>query len=331
METLGKTGTAGRNSNAEIINLLMLLVSFALACILPFDVFLFSYAVLGPLHYLTELQWLNSKNFFLQKPQALTFVALSAVLTLLLFAGYLNLVLFRTDIFSGAVLSVFFIFCTYLVVMSRSAWVRSVFILLAVIIASLYFVRPDLIILLGLFIPTLIHVYIFTALFMVSGYYRSPDIYSLVAIVLLLSVPFLIYFLPVESLVSAGRSSEKIFNATGFRLINSQLVFLFKGNVNDAVTVLKVQVFIAFAYTYHYLNWFAKTSVIGWARALGPKKIILVSAIWILSIALYLYNYQTGLTVLFVLSMLHVLAEFPLNALSVRTVFQKMISKNDKT
>lgn len=327
MGTAGKTGAAGRIGNIEIINLLMLLLSFAVACILPFDVFLFSYAVLGPLHYLTELHWLRQKHFFLQKPQAGMFMISAVVLTILLFTGYLNLTLFRTDIFSGAVLSVFFMSCLYLVMISKAVWVKSVFILLALLVAALYFVKPDVIILLGLFVPTLIHVYIFTALFMLSGYYRSPDVYGLVTIVLLLSVPFLIYFLPVESPALSGSSSEKVFNTTGFRLVNSQLVFLFKGNIPDAVMVLKVQIFIAFAYTYHYLNWFVKTSVIGWAKALGPKKTVLVSAIWILSIALYLYNYQTGLTVLFVLSMLHVLAEFPLNALSVRTVFQKMISK----
>lgn len=93
---------------------------------------------------------------------------------------------------------------------------------------------------------------------MVSGYYKLPDVYSLITIVLLLSVPFLIYILPVEFSVSAGRSSERIFTSTGFRLINSQLVFLFKANINYALMVLKVQIFIAFAYTYHYLSWFER-------------------------------------------------------------------------
>ncbi|RMZ59526.1 hypothetical protein D1632_07790 [Chryseobacterium nematophagum] len=78
---------------------------------------------------------------------------------------------------------------------------------------------------------------------------------------------------------------------------------------------------------YWFLNWFSKTSVIGWSRSLEVKKMILVVGIWILSIALYRYNYQTGLMVLFVLSMMHVLAEFPLNALSIKMIFQKIIKK----
>ena len=38
--------------------------SLVIAFSLPFWLFLFSYAVLGPLHYLTEISWLRKKNFF---------------------------------------------------------------------------------------------------------------------------------------------------------------------------------------------------------------------------------------------------------------------------
>ena len=70
--------------------------------------------------------------------------------------------------------------------------------------------------------------------------------------------------------------------------------------------------FIAFAYTYHYLNWFSKTKVIGWHRV--PKaRFVAVIVIWLMSIALYLYDYQLGFRWLFLLSFAHVLLEFPLN------------------
>ena len=48
----------------DVLNLGLMLVALALAFILPFWLFLFSYAVLGPLHYLTEIGWLNKKQFF---------------------------------------------------------------------------------------------------------------------------------------------------------------------------------------------------------------------------------------------------------------------------
>ena len=140
-------------------------------------------------------------------------------------------------------------------------------------------------------------------------------------------VPLLIYFFPLENLIESHLNSKKIYNSTGFRIINKWMVLIFGKNTDANTIILKAQIFIAFAYTYHYLNWFSKTSIIGWAKTLRLKKMILVLGIWVLSIALYLYNYQIGLMVLFFLSMIHVLAEFPLNVLSIKTIFQKLITK----
>jgi hypothetical protein len=73
---------------------------------------------------------------------------------------------------------------------------------------------------------------------------------------------------------------------------------------------------IAFAYTYHYLNWFSKTSVIQWHKV--PKwRFAVVILFWIISILLYMYNYVVGFMWLFFLSYLHVLLEFPLNYTSI--------------
>jgi len=73
--------------------------------------------------------------------------------------------------------------------------------------------------------------------------------------------------------------------------------------------------FIAFAYTYHYLNWFSKTSVIKWH--LVPKRVLIATiSLWLLSIAIYAYDYTLGMNVLFFLSFLHVFLEFPLNVVS---------------
>jgi hypothetical protein len=69
---------------------------------------------------------------------------------------------------------------------------------------------------------------------------------------------------------------------------------------------------IAYAYTYHYLNWFSKTSVIKWHEV--PRiRLAIAVAIWIASLGVYAWDYLVGLNVLFFLSMLHVFLEFPLN------------------
>jgi hypothetical protein len=76
---------------------------------------------------------------------------------------------------------------------------------------------------------------------------------------------------------------------------------------------------IAFAYTYHYLNWFSKTSVIKW-YAVPKKWLISIVLIWVFSVALYAYDYVTGLKALLFLSMLHVFLEFPLNFRSFQII-----------
>ncbi len=47
------------------INIGLIIVSLTAAFLLPFQLFLFSYAVLGPLHYLTEIAWLKKHQYFL--------------------------------------------------------------------------------------------------------------------------------------------------------------------------------------------------------------------------------------------------------------------------
>lgn len=74
--------------------------------------------------------------------------------------------------------------------------------------------------------------------------------------------------------------------------------------------------FIAFAYLYHYLNWFSKTEIIRWHKV--PKvRFILVMVVWIASSVFYTYDYSLGLSLLFFLSFSHVLLEFPLNIVSI--------------
>jgi hypothetical protein len=70
--------------------------------------------------------------------------------------------------------------------------------------------------------------------------------------------------------------------------------------------------FIAFAYTYHYLNWFSKTSIFRWHEA-AKRQAVWIAALWLVALALYLYDYAIGMTFLYSLSILHVMLEFPLN------------------
>src|SRR6185503_2075930 len=46
------------------LNIALMIISCVLAFRFPFELFLISYAVLGPLHYLTEISWLNDRKYF---------------------------------------------------------------------------------------------------------------------------------------------------------------------------------------------------------------------------------------------------------------------------
>jgi hypothetical protein len=83
--------------------------------------------------------------------------------------------------------------------------------------------------------------------------------------------------------------------------------------------------FIAFAYLYHYLNWFSKTEVIRWHKV--PKvRFILVVVLWLAAAIFYSIDYKLGLSVLFFLSFTHVLLEFPLNFISIAGIGTESLS-----
>src|SRR3954471_24952807 len=68
------------------LNIGLMFFSLIAAYILPFEVFLFSYAVLGPLHYLTEISWLEKKNYFIKsKKDIWLFILLVIFITIGMF------------------------------------------------------------------------------------------------------------------------------------------------------------------------------------------------------------------------------------------------------
>ncbi len=84
---------------------------------------------------------------------------------------------------------------------------------------------------------------------------------------------------------------------------------------NSTVGIMLMR-FIAFAYLYHYLNWFSKTEVIRWHQV--PKlRFAAVILLWVVASVFYTYDYSLGLSLLFFLSFSHVLLEFPLNIISI--------------
>ena len=135
------------------------------------------------------------------------------------------------------------------------------------------------------------------------------------------------------SIVHAGNFIQD--NLANFEIINKSLIMIFGldnsvTNFQSALQINKtvlysspgaimVARFIAFAYTYHYLNWFSKTSLIKW-HEISKARMAVILFLWIASVVLYLINYQLGFKLLFLLSIMHVLLEFPLNIVTLKGI-----------
>ena len=59
----------------EVLNLGLMLVSLLVAFVFPFHLFLLTYAVLGPIHYITEIHWLNERNYFIKDKKWMWYLA----------------------------------------------------------------------------------------------------------------------------------------------------------------------------------------------------------------------------------------------------------------
>lgn len=330
------------------LNIALIIVSLIIAIYLPFELFLFAYAVLGPLHYLTEIRWLHEKKFFLRQQKYIWFFIIASV--------YMSLHTILALPYTKAVISeesladierffqrtnfplpfIMFLFAHIHPYCSKVSY--TILALIVCIVSSVLFTYyvPSVIIFMGMLLPTILHVYLFTLLFMIFGMKKTEKTPGLIAIVLMCCIPLFLYIIPISP-KNYILSSEIIttYLQTNFPYVNAHVAALMGEELRDTTMLLysplgiKIQIFIAFAYTYHYLNWFSKTSIIGWSKSLTRSSALWIVSMWLCSIALYWYDYKTGLTTLFFLSYLHVFVELPLNAKSIEhSIASLFLSRN---
>jgi hypothetical protein len=386
-----------KDEKINYLNIGLMILSAAFSFVLPFETFLIAYAFLGPLHYLTEISWLHDRQYFSKGKY--DFLVLLIIGILLSIAAFSQDFQFHTEIYDFFAkanlfdkLLVLGLFSAVLFVFVKNIWIK----LAAILILYVYisgWLSPEatqgkpstMIFALTSLLPTLIHVYLFTGLFMLFGALKSRSKTGLLSIGFFILVPILlVFFLPVNSekgnLTEYGKTAyyadgNGFFNTSislmrqfelAPQMTNNDYINLFvkdslekkelnarwknsmdkefiiqnkehpyyknsisladakegepKDNWWDLVFFSSVGImlmrFIAFAYLYHYLNWFSKTEIIGWHKV--PKvRFIAVITLWLLACGVYLYDYSMGLSFLFFLSFTHVLLEFPLNITSI--------------
>ncbi len=326
----------------DVVNIGFIILSFILAFRLPFELFIFSYVVLGPLHYLTELNWLNKRNFFVADRTWVwlfiflcLLISLPAILSLPLFnfikaESKANNFLSFLNLSYSKIILFMFLFAIGLVYINKRKYLLLYFLACIIVAFILKKYISFYVIVAGIFLPTIIHVYLFTLLFMIQGALHTKSWQGITGIILLILSPIIIFnsnINPSDYLVSDYAKASYL--TSKISILNSYIARLLHLSSNDkfylfSANGIKVQIFIAFCYTYHYLNWFSKTTVIGWGKALSAKKIVLTIVIWCGSILLYWYDYKVGFMALFFLSIVHVVLEFPLNIKSVKGIASKI-------
>jgi hypothetical protein len=291
----------------------------------PFEVLLFSYAILGPLHYLTEISWLHDKKWFSKaKHDWIVPCLVSAALTILYIAMEIwgqKEALSREPEVLGLRIRGGWVACLLLVSIAASmaaAFVggsaRRALLIAALLVAGFAFLQSVTgRIVVNVMLTTVIHVFVFTSCFILYGALKSKSVsgYWSWAVHLGLGALLLMPWKTADAPIPLDLARRldvfgPVVDGMNYYLSRPSTVPEGRGPLIAAMR------FLAFAYTYHYLNWFSKTGIIRWHEVSRERLAILVAA-WIGSLILYAYDWRIGFIALLALSLAHVLLEFPLN------------------
>ncbi len=309
------------------LNIFFMALSAFFAILIPFELFLFVYAFIGPLHYLTEIAWLEKKNYFTQnKIEIYIFIPITVFLTYFMFNPS------EMGNQMGAFLIYWaFVFAFCFAFFKNIIWRLSIGLGIGLLSYLLgFYTNYQFMVFAGALLPTMVHVLIFTGIFILLGAVKSKStsayLSALFFILMVLSLVFIPWGKPSFTTSRYILESYNLYTSLN-KVIGDTFAFGKIRTVNDvfySATGLAIMRIIAFAYCYHYLNWFSKTSIIKW-HEVSKAKLSIVLVLWLSSIALYTYDYYIGFMALYFLSLLHVLLEFPLNHISIKELFQSLI------
>lgn len=330
-------GNTSKINTIDQWNTILVAISAFLAWAYPYRAFLLAFAVLGPLHYLTEIHWIRTKNYFVNAgmwkwmalvsalavalPQTVfgiaNWVGLDAQNQLPLIANFSQ----WTDVLLLMGLCLAFLWVSGI---SRNRiWILG---LMVVGIGLILNGNAKFHLAVGMLLPTVIHVYLFTLLFMLYGAVRNRSKWGYISIGALLLAPILLVWLPTHAPIAELQSATKdSWLQVGFHVLNTGLRHLL--GWSDGTTFffyeqgeVKMQSLLTFAYIYHYLNWFSKTTVIHWHQQITAQSAPIIGLLWGVMMALFAYNYLLGFYIAIIFSFLHVFYEFPVNAHSIRGI-----------
>lgn len=322
------------------LNLCLVIISLLCAILFPFSLFLIVYAILGPLHYLTQINWIQSHHFFMpikSWPWLAVIVTLVVTIPFIysrLFASTrfdiipLKQALYGIQSYSNlGILALLFLPLTLYLAKNRIHQTLTFISLMGA--GFLIYQFPMFTLIIGLLLSSVIHVYLFTFLFVVQGAWKNKSRPALLtASVMLAAIPIVV-FLPVSAeSYFIPDVFKNIYAQNKLYAINLGVSQLFGWSDGQSFSYesmeLRIQMFLSFAYCYHYLNWFSKTSVIGWSKNLNKPRTFIIGTLWVICVTIYAFDYRLGFIGTLVLSFLHVALEFPLNIRSMRYLYTNL-------
>jgi hypothetical protein len=295
------------------VNIGLMLLACVAAVLAPFHVFLFSYAVLGPLHYLTEISWLHDRHFFTARQERrrawlLLVAATATVMTL----GYVSSEILKHPVAPTVEIGMFWlVFVGAAVALYVRHPINGVAIMAVAILAVVIFSAHREYGILAYLLITIIHVFVFTGCFILVGAAKSHSRSGYLSFAVFVGCAVAAFLVPVPARVPGGQ--VRVIYAA-FEQLNGVLLQLFGRPASSTYEAggIGIMRFIAFAYSYHYLNWFSKTSIIRWHEVTHLRSAAIIVA-WLTGIGIYLHSYRIGFAVFYLLSATHVMLEFPLN------------------
>src|ERR1043165_6831869 len=169
----------------DAAHLWLMLSALALTYLVPFELLLLAYVVLGPAHYATEISWLPDRKYFLpQRGIAIGLAGIAIVAAAIDHAAWFGFVMWAA-----------FVVCALMTVATTAMQATLLFIG-AMALTALMLSSGASMAVLGVLMPTLIHVSLFTLVFMALGAYRSGAKIQWVLVALYLAAIALILLAP---------------------------------------------------------------------------------------------------------------------------------------
>jgi hypothetical protein len=181
-------------------------------------------------------------------------------------------------------------------------------------------------------LPSIVHVFLFTGSFILFGALKTRSLSGIVslAIFILCAITFFLY-MPNNVSLPVSNYGKQVYSLFGTLNVALYKIFGFGNLIRSDIGFytnpksVAIMRFLAFAYTYHYLNWFSKTSVIKW-NEVSKLRMTIILALWVVAVGLYGINYRIGIYALSLLSTMHVFFEYPLNNYTLMGIGQEIRS-----